>query len=481
MDEAVRPNTRSDVGDPRAALPQRGGLLPDALYWSARGRLEQLRGWRWAPLLLLAVLATVGLAGRIVRLDYPAEKKVGQGFIFDERYYVNAARVIAGVPINIRDTYALQAPSGSDPNGEHPQLAKAFIALGIRLLGDNSVGWRSTAVVFGVASILLLYWLVRCAGGATGVALGAAAIASIENLWLVSSRIAVLDIYCIPFMLAGTAFYLRRQPVIAGVIIGVGTCVKSFTAYVLLVIVLLELMRGGRRLLRGPRRLELRQTVRRWGRPATLIGMSVVAYFSTLATLDVVVPPYNNGHRVDQHQASACDTTLVLSGACNHLVFMARYAASLQQKGDPQGIASYPWQFWANIKPIPYYRETMTVQSPTDRVTTTVVDFEGMISPVLLYTSWLALALSLWWAVRRRDDLSLITVAWAVGTWLPGEAVSLVDHRITYLYYMVITMPALYIAVSRLLLVREVPRWITGLWGGLLLSDLYVHYPVRRL
>jgi 4-amino-4-deoxy-L-arabinose transferase-like glycosyltransferase len=455
-------------------------LLSERLYWRFRGAWQRLLNWRWAPLLLLALVATVGLVGRVVRVDYPSETTAGHGFIFDERYYVNAARVIAGVPIRVSDLYALQAPAGSDPNGEHPQLAKAMIALGIRAFGDNPIAWRSTAVVFGVASILLLYWLVRCAGGGTGVALGAAAIASIENLWLVSSRIAVLDIYSMPFMLAGVAFYLRRQPVIAGLVIGVGICVKSFTAYALLVIVLLELLRALRRAL-GRHQLVLTQLARRAARPAALVAVAAMAYASTLAALNVVVPPYHDGLRVDQRQASACDAALLWGGACNHFVFMAKYASELRVQGDPQGIASYPWQFWANIKSIPYYRETATLQVGSEKTTSTVVDYEGLISPVVLYTSWAALPVSLLWAARRRDDLSFLTIAWALGTWLPGEALSLIDHRITYLYYMVITMPALYIAVSRLLLMRELPRWVAGIWGGLMLGDLYIHYPIRRL
>lgn len=52
-----------------------------------------------------------------------------------------------------------------------------------------------------------------------------------------------------------------------------------------------------------------------------------------------------------------CSATLLWRGACNHFVFMARYAAQLRLQGDPLGIASHPWQFWANIKTIPYFRE----------------------------------------------------------------------------------------------------------------------------
>ena len=58
------------------------------------------------------------------------------GFIFDEKYYVNASRVVAGVPMSSIDTYANASPAGTDPNGEHPQLGKVIIAATIRLFGD---------------------------------------------------------------------------------------------------------------------------------------------------------------------------------------------------------------------------------------------------------------------------------------------------------------------------------------------------------
>ncbi len=161
------------------------------------------------PLVLLGVICLVGTGARVAHLGIPAASRPGQGYIFDEHYYVSAARVIAGIPTTKGEAYAEASPSGTDPNGEHPQLGKIVIAAGMKLLGDNTTGWRITAVLFGAAAILLMYWLVRCAGGGQWLALGAAALASADNLWLVHSRIAVLDIYVVPFMLAGTGFYLR--------------------------------------------------------------------------------------------------------------------------------------------------------------------------------------------------------------------------------------------------------------------------------
>ena len=199
---------------------------------------------RRTPLILLAVVCAFGTGARAWDLGIPKYSAPGQGYVFDERYYVSAARVIAGIHTPAGDTYANASPSGTDPNGEHPQLGKMIIAASIELFGDNAIGWRITPVVFGLAALLLLYWLVRSAGGSQWLALGTTAIASVDNLWLVHSRIAVLDIYAVPFMLAAAAFYLRRRPVIAGVLIGIGSCLKEFAVYTLFVLLLLEAMRG---------------------------------------------------------------------------------------------------------------------------------------------------------------------------------------------------------------------------------------------
>lgn len=176
--------------------------------------------------MLLALVCTVGVGARAFRLGTPGPQNGQGGTVFDESYYVNAARVIAGVHMNPNDRYYGAAPSGADPNAEHPQLAKMLIAASIRIGGDTPIAWRITAVLFSLAALLALYFLVRSAGGSPWLALGATTIASLENLWLVSGRIAVLDIYCVPFMLMGAAFYLRRHPVVAGVWVGVGAALR---------------------------------------------------------------------------------------------------------------------------------------------------------------------------------------------------------------------------------------------------------------
>jgi hypothetical protein len=197
--------------------------------------------------------------------------------------------------------------------------------------------------------------------------------------------------------------------------------------------------------------------------------------------LDTIVTPYSGGQPVDRHQSAICNYTLIWHDACNHFVFMNRYAGKLVDHGHPQGIAAHPTDFWLNRKAITYFKVTRTVTSNKVSKTTVVIWFRGEISRVLLITGWFAILLNLWWAIRRRDDLSFLVLAWALGTWLPAELFNLIDDRTTYLYYMVVTTPALYLAVARLLGAWRVTRWLIVPWVVLFLYDAALLYPFRTL
>jgi predicted membrane-bound dolichyl-phosphate-mannose-protein mannosyltransferase len=450
--------------------------LTAQLPWYRRlvARIRQLLGRRHAPMVMLALVCVAGVGLRSFHLGIPPAPG---GTIFDESYYVNAARVIAGVHLGPSVRYSGAAPAGDDPNGEHPQLAKLAIAGSIELLGDNAIAWRITAVIFALAGLLALYWLVRCCGGSQWLGVGVTALAAFENLWLVSGRIAVLDIYCVPFMLAGAAFYLRRQPIMAGIAIGVGGCFKETAILAVLVLFLLEAMRAASAIASGRRKLA---PFRRLARPVTMGLVTVVTFASVLAVADAIATPYNSGHPVTRGEARICAHLWLWRSSCNHIAFILRYGNNLSSPHGPQGIASYPWEWWIDVKGIPYYTEDVTVTvTGKPPVTTTVINFRGLISRVLLFTSWLGILMSVYWAIRRRDDMSFLVIAWILGTWFPLALLSLFEQRTTYLYYMVETMPALYIAVGRLLAWRRVPRPLVVLWSVVFILELLTLYPFR--
>ena len=162
--------------------------------------------------------------------------------VFDEAYYVNAARVIAGIHPPAGSHYAA-APLGTDPNAEHPQGAKLIMAAAIELFGDGPFAWRLGSLIFGSLAILGLFVLVRSAGGGRWQALGACALMACDNLLLVHGRIGTLDIYAVAMMIWGLALYLRGWWVAAGVTLAVADCFKEVAPYALVVLGLVELAR----------------------------------------------------------------------------------------------------------------------------------------------------------------------------------------------------------------------------------------------
>src|SRR5437588_12616558 len=96
-----------------------------------RDRVRAAASARATPIVLLAVLCVLAVGGRAAWLGAPCRSSCsgasGHVLIFDEVYYVNAARVIAGIHPPPGSPYA-DSPLGVDPNSEHPQLAKLVIA-----------------------------------------------------------------------------------------------------------------------------------------------------------------------------------------------------------------------------------------------------------------------------------------------------------------------------------------------------------------
>jgi 4-amino-4-deoxy-L-arabinose transferase-like glycosyltransferase len=275
--------------------------------------------WLW----LLGALLVVSTAARLAWIAEPCQAPCRSSedhiLVFDEAYYVNAARVIAGIRPPKGAPYA-NAPLGTDPNSEHPQLAKLLMAGGIELFGDGPLAWRLPSVLFGTLAILGMFVLVRCAGGGPWLGLGAAALMAADNLLLVHSRIGTLDISATAAMIWGAALYLRNRPIPAGIVIGVGASAKEVAPYVLFGLAVLELLRW------WPTRMQGRRGL---GRLAACVVASAVAFLVMLQVMGWIAAPY-----------SPQTGKLVPGGAFGHVSHILSYAAGQTSPHGPQGIAS---------------------------------------------------------------------------------------------------------------------------------------------
>ena len=432
-------------------------LLPQPVRAAARRGTTPFT-WLWAhrrheraPLVLLGLLSLFSLGARLWWINKPADSHGRSALIFDEQYYVNAARVILG--IHPSGSYTGAVPF-HDPNAEHPPLVKLLVALSMKVLGDNAWGWRIFPIIFGTLGLLAMYWLVRSAKGNRWLALGAASLFAVDNLMLISGRIALLDIFTVTFMLVAAALYLRNRTLLAGIALGVGLCTKLTALNLYFVIALIEIAR-----VLWPSRDEVRT---RWRIVRARIvpvlqfgGVSVIAYLALLYVLDLIASPIGG--------PGTCATAPAgFHNPIEHTNFMLCYAGKLTNPTGPTGIASYPWQWLINMVTIDYYTVSTTVTSNGQTVATyPIISFQGEMNPAIIFLALPGLAVALRGMWVERDTFSVLCVAWLLGTYLPfvvaAAPLGTYGNRTSYLYYMVVVLPGVYAAVARLFSRRWLP------------------------
>jgi dolichyl-phosphate-mannose--protein O-mannosyl transferase len=127
---------------------------------------------------------------RLLNLSTP------RGKIFDEVYYATDAHnlLIHGVEWDDKNNTAGYVV--------HPPLGKWMIALGERIFGYHEFGWRISAAVVGIISVLLLTRIARRMFGSTVLGCAAGLLMAFDGMHFVLSRTALLDIFLMFFVLA---------------------------------------------------------------------------------------------------------------------------------------------------------------------------------------------------------------------------------------------------------------------------------------
>lgn len=151
------------------------------------------RQWsRWDAICLSLVALVAGVL-RFVRLDLP------KSIVFDETYYAKDSCWYVNISEQICEI-------GYEQTYVHPPLGKWLIAIGIRLFGYDSFGWRVAPAVAGTITVVVLYLLARRILKSTFAATLTSGLLAIDLLHFVQSRISMLDIFVPAFGLAAVLF-----------------------------------------------------------------------------------------------------------------------------------------------------------------------------------------------------------------------------------------------------------------------------------
>jgi dolichyl-phosphate-mannose-protein mannosyltransferase len=405
------------------------------------------------PGMMLPAVLLIALAVRVAWLDLPHGS-----LIFDESYYVNAARVLLGWTVDPAAHYA-GATAGLDPNIEHPPLGKLLIALSMQVFGDNGIGWRVPSVIAGMAALGAVYGIVRAAGETAWLGILVIAFLALENLTMVHARIGTLDMLSLAPTLVGAWLALRQRWALAGVFLALGLLVKLTALYGLLAILILIAIRIADRW-RLERRIALVDL-----RPAiTVTLVSGVLMLAGLWALDARYTRYAN--------------------PVDHIAHMFEYGANLRSPVDRAGICatndSLPWEWPFNQCQITYLRVDVTVRAG-DKVVSKVpsIDVRGAMNPLLAGAIPLAFLFTTWLAWRTKHRLALWAVVWAAANYLPYVVLSFVNHRITYIYYFLPVIPAVAIAIALLLRRSSLPRFVTVGFVAAYVLGFLAYFPFR--
>lgn len=403
------------------------------------------------PVNALGVVLLFALVARAIWLWLPQ----GQ-LIFDESYYVNAARVILGWDVPAGAAYA-DAPAGLDPNAEHPPLGKVLMAASMAVFGDNGIGWRLPTLIAGMVALLAVYGIVRAAGETPRLGILAVSLFALDNLALVHARVGTLDMMALAPLLLGSWLALRGRWALAGVALAVGSLVKLTGAFGLLAVLILQalvLVRSWRQT-RHVGYAELRPII-------LLVSAYAVVAIAGLWILDWRFSGYGDPWA--------------------HLSHMMSFGAALQAPGGPTGIASNPWQWLVNEVDINYLR--VAVDTKVDgQVVASVpsIDVRGAMNPVLIGAAPLAFLFAASYAWSKGHVLALWCVVWAAASYLPYYPLVILNSRITYLYYFLPVVPALAVAVALLLRRARLPNAVTWGYLGLMVWGFIAYFPFRRL
>ena len=172
--------------------------------------------WNRTDTIAIVALLLVGALTRLWHLGHPNE------IVFDEIHFVaNQAR------------HYLHGEYFLDP---HPPLDKLVITAGIWLFGDKSWSWRIGNAILGIILIATSYLLARRMTHSRLAATLAGAIITLDGMFLVDSRIGVIDIAYLTFAAISYLLFFKflqtqgteaRRRVLPWLGLSLGLCVAS--------------------------------------------------------------------------------------------------------------------------------------------------------------------------------------------------------------------------------------------------------------
>jgi dolichyl-phosphate-mannose-protein mannosyltransferase len=325
------------------------------------------RFYHWEHFWLIAIVVA-SLACHFITLANPSE------LILDEQHYIHDAESISNNHVDLRL--------------EHPPLAKLLIVAGIDTFGDNAWGWRVFPIIFSTITIILFYFLCRRLNMSRTAASIATYLLAFENMFFLMGGLAMLDVYCVTFMMAAFLLYVYKRYINSGVAIGLAALAKLNGALALPVVGLHWLFdrEGGRS------RFFM----------FTII-FCIVVFVGLMPFLD-----FGISHKISADLNPIQRTNQMLT-----------MTSSLTYHHVDHPYKSNPWDWAYSWRPMPFW----WMPHYTAAISFTIW---ALMVPTFLYLVYQSL---------KRNSAALFALCWFAGVYLVWIPITLITDRVNYIYY----------------------------------------------
>lgn len=167
--------------------------------------------------LLVAVLISTFLL-RIFMLGSPPE------MYFDEVYHAFTAKLVKNGDVKAWEWWNPH-PEGFAYEWTHPPVSKYLMAIGMIVFGENALGWRAPAAVFGTLAILLVFLIGKKMFNQK-VGILSAFVFGFDGLSIVLSRMGMNDIYLVTFLLLTFLLFANKKYLLSSVVFGLAIATK---------------------------------------------------------------------------------------------------------------------------------------------------------------------------------------------------------------------------------------------------------------
>jgi predicted membrane-bound dolichyl-phosphate-mannose-protein mannosyltransferase len=377
------------------------------------------------------------------------------GFYFDEIYHARSAWEM----LNRIEPYETT----------HPPLGKLLIASGIALFGMNPFGWRVVGTLFGVALVPLLYLFGLKLFRNSYYAFASAFLMMVEFMRFAQSRVAVIDVYGVFFILVMYYFILdlfpegggrphrnvNRTLFLAGVAFGIGAACKWIALYAGCGMVLLVVLRTAAD-------LRQRDVPTAWGASGFLlrrIAVCLVAFGAVpsliylLAYLPYLALPGPGHGLADVFRLQA---------------HMLNYHRTLQAT---HPFSSHWWSWPLDLRPMWMYSGAGL---PVGTVST-IVSFGN---PAIFWLGIPCVASAAFLAVHRHDAGMGVVLTALFFQYLPWVGI----NRLAFIYHFFSSVPFMILCIVATVKNLELryPRFRAVTWGylGIAAGLFIIFYPV---